>query len=537
MIGHQRIGLTVLAILFLAWHVPLVYRTEAGQDEDWYGVPGITILRTGLPQIPYIPSRDPGSACYKADVILYALPPLAFYLQALVHLILGVGMGPARMTAVFAGLFSCALLYDLTCLWFGDRRAALIAAAAYLVARAFYFPATTARPDMVAVAMGLLAVDAAVRHRRGATRRTLTVAGVAAGLSLLAHPFGVVPATQVGLALLAGPGHPWTRLRHLVWFSTIALLCFSLWLLLILLHPEIFRVQFGSNVLGRAGPGLGGALLAPWSVLGFQLRQILVHLQPLQAILYALALAGGTRTGWNKNYPDTRDFVYHLWASWLLLIFFEGKHPTLGYYAYPAVFSSIALGILASRAMARVERTFERGPFLHRTALPWVLPIVLLLVFLPGAGLRTLVANLRHLNDPAYDAHTLAQTIMSDIPPAALTAVDGAYVLDFYLADRPVLEATIHRLSYDFRARPFEYVVFARDGLRRFLPMMTGLTLVRSYGDRTDLFAPYAELYRRMPAGSGLGPGTKTSTIHPRRSDRTEPDQPTRSLPLQETPP
>ena len=51
--------------------------------------------------------------------------------------------------------------------------------------------------------------------------------------------------------------------------------------------------------------------------------------------------------------------------------------------------------------------------------------------------------------------------------------MDGAFVLDFYLADRPVLEATIHRLSYDFRTRPFEYVVFARDGLRRFLPAMT----------------------------------------------------------------
>ena len=75
MMRRDRIGLALLALLFLAWHVPLAYRTEAGLDEDWYGVPGITILRTGLPQIPYIPSRDPGSACFKADVILDALPP------------------------------------------------------------------------------------------------------------------------------------------------------------------------------------------------------------------------------------------------------------------------------------------------------------------------------------------------------------------------------------------------------------------------------------------------------------------------------
>jgi hypothetical protein len=86
---------------------------------------------------------------------------------------------------------------------------------------------------------------------------------------------------------------------------------------------------------------------------------------------------------------------------------------------------------------------------------------------------------------------------MRDIPPQALTAVDGAFVLDFYLADRPILEATIHRLSYDFRTRPFEYVVFARDGLRRFLPLMSDVVLVRAYGDRSDPFAPYAELFRR----------------------------------------
>jgi hypothetical protein len=520
MMGRERFGLAVLACLFLAWHVPLVYRAEAGQDEDWYGVPGITILRTGLPQIPYIPSRDPGSACFKADLILYALPPLAFYLQALVHVILGVGLGPARMTAVFAGLFACTVLYDLACLWFGDRRGALVAAAAYLVARAFYFPATTARPDMVAVALGLVAIDAAVRHRRAAGLRTLIVAGAAAGLSLLAHPFGIVPATQIGLALLAGPADPRKRLRDVLGFSGMVLLCFSLWLPLILLHPDIFRVQFGSNVFGRAGPGLGAALLAPWSVLGFQLRQILDHLQPIQAVLYCLALAGGTLVGWTS--AAARDYVYHLWASWLLLMFFEGKHPTLGYYAYPAALSSIAVGVLASKTMARVERALDGGPLLLRTALPWVVPVILLLAFLPGAGLRTLVTNLRHLNDPAYDAHALSRTVMSDIPPDALAAVDGAYILDFYLADRRVLEATIHRLSYDFRTRPFEYVVFARDGLRRFLPMMSGLMRVRTYGDRANQFAPYAELYRRIPArGRRLGAADEEQYNHVRRSDQS----------------
>src|SRR5262249_41645443 len=121
----------------------------------------------------------------------------------------------------------------------------------------------------------------------------------------------------------------------------------------------------------------------------------------------------------------------------------------------------------------------------------------LVLAFLPGAGLRTLLVQMRHTRDPAYDARVVAQRIMADIPPQALTAVDGAYVLEFYLAGRPTVEATIHRLSYDVRSTPFEYIVFARDGLRRFRPLMNDLTLIQTYGARSAPFAPYAELYRR----------------------------------------
>ncbi len=198
---------------------------------------------------------------------------------------------------MLAGLVAGYLVHDLTCLWFGDRRAALMAVAFYLVARPCYFPATTARPDMVAVTFGLLAVDAAVRYRRTPRRIFVIVGGTAAGLSLLSHPFGVVPATQVGLVLIAAPVDLRTRLRDVLLFALIALLVFSLWLPLILLHPEIFREQFGSNVFHRAGPGLGSTVLAPWSVLGYQLRQIWEYLQPIQAGLYGLALAGGTLVG------------------------------------------------------------------------------------------------------------------------------------------------------------------------------------------------------------------------------------------------
>jgi hypothetical protein len=352
-----------------------------------------------------------------------------------------------------------------------------------------------ARPDMVAVALGLLAVWSVVRFRRDLRRRSLIAAGVAAGLSLLAHPFGVVPAVQAGLAVLATPAGVHTRLRRAFAFGAIALLVLAFWLPLIALHPGIFRVQFGANVLERAGPGLMTTVRMPWPVLSYQLRQVAGYVLPLQAGLYILSLCWGVLA--NRRVPGRRDFVYHLLASWLLLFLFEGQHPTLGYYAYPAAFSSISLGMFAGQTVAAIERRLGSQPGLIRAALASVVPAALLLAFLPGAGLRALLVQMRHANDPAYDARSLARRIMADIPPQALTAVDGAYVLDFYLAGRPTLEATIHPLSYDVRTTPFEYVVFARDGLRRFRPLIDDLTLIRTYGNHTDPFAPYAELYRR----------------------------------------
>src|SRR5262249_61082679 len=142
-----------------------------------------------------------------------------------------------------------------------------------------------------------------------------------------------------------------------------------------------------------------------------------------------------------------------------------------------------AVATPAIRAPSSLDRFIGGPSLLGRAALRWMVPGALLVAFLPGAGLRTLMANVRHLRDPAYDAHALAQTVMNDIPRDKIAAIDGALVLDFYLANRRVLEATIHRLSYDFRTQPFDYVVFARDGLRRFLPVTDGLALIRTYGD------------------------------------------------------
>jgi 4-amino-4-deoxy-L-arabinose transferase-like glycosyltransferase len=519
MTGRDRAWLAALALLFLAWRVPLMYRTVAGQDEDWYAVPGVTIPRTGVPQIPYIPSRDPGSACYKADVILYALPPLGFYLQAVVNLFLGFGIGPSRVASAVEGLVAAWLVYDLARVWTGSSRAARLAVLAYLTCRPFVFPATTARPDMAAVMFGLLAVRLAVAYGREPRRSWLVGSGIAAGLSLLSHPFGAVPATQVGLALLTGHGLARKSLGDAALFGSIATLVFALWVPLILLHPEIFRAQFGANVLGRAGPGLGATLLAPWTTLSYQARQFLDFATPMQAFVLSAGAAWGLVGGGCAG----GRFRYHLAASILLLILFEGRHPTLGYYAFPGALACIGVGMLGDAVAGAVPVWIWRhfgwggrpcapssdpvgragtpappgGEPLRREWSTGLVACVILLALLPGSGLRPWLAQIRHWRDPAYNARAIAREVLADIPAGALAAVDGGLVLDVYLAGRPVIDLTIHPLAYDVRAMEFEYAVFTRAGLRLYKPEMDDLVLVKTYGIASDPFAVYAELYRR----------------------------------------
>jgi hypothetical protein len=282
-------------------------------------------------------------------------------------------------------------------------------------------------------------------------------------------------------------------------FAATALGVFSLWLPLIALHPDLFQIQFSGNVLHRAGPGLEHTFVSPLPAFAFQMRQLWGLLMPIQAVLFLVGL------GWSLlGRRDTaggcalRD---HLWASLLLLLLFQGRHPTLGYFAYPAAFASLAVGMLASTMAAWLERKSPR----HSSAVTGLTFVLLLAALLPGAGLRTLSAHLRHWNQPAYNVHTLTHLIMADIPKAGVTAVDSAYVLEFYLAGRRVVDVFIepsHQVHlYDVRDKAFDYVVFGPTGLRLYRPRMDDLVLLKTYGDPHDDSALSAELYRRIPSG------------------------------------
>jgi hypothetical protein len=278
-------------------------------------------------------------------------------------------------------------------------------------------------------------------------------------------------------------------------FGAAALGGFALWTPLIARHPDLFRIQFGGNGLGRAGPGLGRTLLAPGAVLAFQAREIWEHAQPLQATLYLLGLAWALARA--RRPGPGREFLYHLAAGVLLLFLFMGRHALRGYYAYPAALASIAVGQLVRSAASRLLESIPPRRARLRRLGPALAAGALLAALAPGAGLRTLAAHLRHWDDPAYDARAFTRAILADLPADALVAADGPFVLEFYLARRPVVEAIVNPFYYDVRTEPFQYALFGRVGLEQTRPRIDGLELIRIYGERDDPFAPYAELYRR----------------------------------------
>ena len=115
----------------------------------------------------------------------------------------------------------------------------------------------------------------------------------------------------------------------------------------------------------------------------------------------------------------------------------------------------------------------------------------------PGSGIRTLIAHVRHWNDPNYDRRSFVRRVLADIPPAALIAVDMPYVVDVYLKRPRVVEALIDPHYHDLRAVPFDILLLGHSGIAKILPSLDNIEPVRTYGDPQDEFANYAVLYRR----------------------------------------
>lgn len=492
----QRPALTIgilaaIVAAFLVVRVPLMFRQPGGQDEDYYAVPGWTILQTGVPRIPYVPSRDLRGVFYRADEALLALPPAYFYWQAIVYGVIGPGYGQGRFASALAGLAAIGLVYRLGRCLLGAEGPALWAAGLYSLARIFFFPATFARPDMFCAAACLAAMLFAWQWWVTGAARRLVLAGAFAGLGLLTHPFAAVACGQLGLIALARRDSWFGRLRSMVAAGLAASTVFALWLLLIVPYHSIFVVQFPNNVWARVGPGLVERAIFPFESFRTQAALLLEHAGPWQVTLVALALGCMTLTNLVSGGPGHRFLLFLAWSSVLLLVLLQGTHPAKGYWCYPGAFLFLTVARMQQRLAMILMMLPRPGAFLGRA----LLAAGLIGIFIPGSGLRAWKEHYAHWSDPNYDARRIAQRMLRDLPADAAYLVDVSYVLDFYLAGR----STTLALNIDpyFRAagRHYDYLIVGRTGLEQKLPRDLDGHLLRRYGLATDTLAAYAEVY------------------------------------------
>lgn len=486
MVSWRVGGFAVVAAVFLAVRLPLLGRLPAAMDEDFYAVPASAILRAGVPQIPYLPARDSSSVFDHADRMLYTLPPLAFYAQAALMGVAGDGLGVSRLASVGWGLVAAFVVWRLATRWLGDF-AAIVTVAFLMFSRPFWITATTARPDMAAIALGLGAVELVVRGGPGWWARSLG-AGAVAGLGLLCHPIGAIGAAQAGLVLLmTRDGGGWRFVRA-AGFALVAVMVVAAWLPLIARHPEWFRSQFLGNIGGRAGLGLVVAPMKLAAAIRFQAWNFVEHVGLFQAIAFGAGAIWAAIEA--RRAGPGRTYALHLAAVVVLYVLVVGDHHIRTYYAYPAAIGSLGVGGVAAWGTRWLSRP--------RAMIAATAGLVLMLA--PGAGVRVLVEHVRRWEDPNYDARRFCRLILEDLPLDAAIAVDRPYVLEFHLAGRRVVEALTDPFYFDVRTVRYDYAVLGRIGLEQSRSAIDGLELIRSYGDRADPLSNYAEVYAR-PSG------------------------------------
>lgn len=486
------LGGVILA--FLVVRVPLMYRQPGGHDEEWFAVPGYTVAKEGVPRLPLVPSRDRDGFFYRADEMLFALPPAYFYWQAPFFLALPAGYGTARMASAAAGLIAIGLVYGLGRALYNDEATGLWAAALYSLSRVFFFPATSARPDMLCAMLGLAALWTTWRWQKNNAARWIASSGVLLGLAMLTHPLAIVFSIQIAVWVAIVGRRLGQRVRALTVLVGVALAVFALWVPLIAMHPEAFRLQFFNNVVDRSGPGLVSRLLFPWQLLAYQCHVLLVRAQAIQFALMAAGLIIATVLDIRRAEAGPRATLVLAWSGIYLMAATVGIHTSNGYWAYPGALVFLLIGRVVAWSC---RRWAESRPGRMTLTLP--ASLVLVAIMMPGFGIRACVAQARHWSDPDYNAPDFVRRMLEHYPTDARLAVDQAFVFDAYLAGRPAVLACNEPPYFRMSDFEYDYLVVGPYGRQVGIAKQLPVILVRTHGNPDDLFACYAQVYR--PAG------------------------------------
>jgi len=474
-----------------------MYRSAGGQDEECYAVPGLTILETGLPKLPHLPSRNPESPYYRSDEAVYLEPPLSFYVQALFYAVLPDLYGTARLVSAFAGIAILFAMARLARLSGGTPRAALWGAGLFMMSRWFYFNTIAARPDALCTLFGFLAIlstEAWTRHR---TWRWLVLTGLWIGLGGMTHPFALVYAIQLAVwVFLVERG--WKRLLGPLAMAAVAVAVATLWIPLILQFPETFQIQFRNQFLHDRGGSLLLRSLWPWESIAFHVGFLWPHINPWQFLL----AIGGAIACLVFSRREGRSLLSTIgWLSisgaWLLCGLVGAHHPVFGYFSYPSALAFIGVGWTVDRLSRWLS---ERGRVGRAAGLGFAM--LLVVAMLLGSGIRVTWAYFRNWNRIDFDAPRFVEQLLARLPRDATFLVDEEFALDFIrdgrrtLAFRAIVEGAVPPST------PYDYRIEGRSTDRYFAHLRWDDNLLWTEGDPRDPYGIYVKVHRRKASES-----------------------------------
>jgi 4-amino-4-deoxy-L-arabinose transferase-like glycosyltransferase len=491
-------GLFLILALFALMRLPALLHAPGAQDEQWYGVPGFAVAGSGVPSVPYCRANEQGSVFFGADEMLFAQPPLSFYAQAPFFLTFRSGHAAARMASFFAACVAIVAVYSIGQLVFRDRNISLIAALLYSLSRLLFFPAVTARPDMLCGLFGFLAVLCLIRWN-GGRLRWLMMAGACVALGGLSHPFALVFAIQAGVWVIAKRGTLGVRVYRAFVFNGVVAATFALWLPLILQRPDLFRAQFIGNILRPAGPGLLSRFVFPGESFSSEIPQLFDRAHPIQFCMLAAALVLGGLYAWRSRDASFRLLWLLATTSVYLLVICVGVHPIQGFWGYPAGLTILCFAKLLVDGIGFVGEWSQRPGLIFSSAI-----FAMVVAHMPGAGLRATAAYVLNWNVPDYSVDQFVASTLKSIPEDSTITVGPEFSLEVLVDGRRVILACQNPMCFDSSQWPTDYLLIGRrdfevnrlDWYRKAGYVMEH---VASFGNRDDIFCNYSEVWRLYP--------------------------------------